>query len=132
VRRRLVILVVAILVVIGVITGATMFVDNMVKKRTSSHSFELDNMHRFLPEEIAIAFGRKALALEDADPAEWEPQEDGRTLDPDGRVDKYGARNLVNPKRVSILFRNKTNGHVRCVDVEIEEKRVVCAVTIPK
>ncbi len=131
-RLKLVILCGVVLVLIGAATGVVLFVDNMVKKRTTLHTFEVNEVPRFLTEETAIAFGRKALTEDGFDVAAWEVSEDGRTIDPDGRTDKYTARNSLNPNRVSMLFQNKADGRIRCFDVELEGKQVVCAVTIPK
>jgi hypothetical protein len=111
-----------------------MFVDNMVTKRTTQHAFEIDEVPRFLSEEMAIAYARKALSIEGFDEGSWEPraEKEVRTTDPNGRPDKYSTRNSLNPNRVSMIFLNKAEKNARCVDVEMQDKRIVCAVTIPK
>ena len=123
---------VAALVVIGAVVGGLMFIDNMVKNRTTYHTFEVDGAPCFLNEKMAITFARKSLTIEGFDVTAWELQEPeyNRTADPDGHNDKYSVRN--SPNSVSIIYVNKSERKTRCVDVELEGKLVICAVTIPK
>ncbi len=120
------------LTAISVIMVLLVAANNMIERRTSQYVFEVSDTPRFLTEGMALDFGRKALALAGLNIAEWEATPDGRTMDPDGHTDRYVARSSVNPDRVSVVFRNKADGRARSVIIELQARRVVCYVTIPK
>lgn len=110
-----------------------MFVNNIINKRITRYNFKMDVVPLFLTEETAIAFARKALAIEGYDAERWEliPQS-GLTADPNGHIDKQISRNLLNPNRISMMVVNKKEKRGRCINVELKGDQVFCELIIPK
>jgi hypothetical protein len=96
------------------------------------HSWRLENAPPFLTDELALQKAAEALALDEPD-RRWQPKEDGRTVDPDQKRDKYLCRNGLNPNQGVIFFLQKseeTSG--RFVSIKLHGDRVTCQVTKPK
>lgn len=133
-RSKFMILCVIVFVISVIVGGLKLVYMNEKNPRTTWYTFEVEEMPEFLTEEMAIAFARKALKLREFDDSMWEIRErtESRTVDPNGRTDKYCSRNALNPNRASMIFVNRSKNEQRGVIVEMEEKRIVCSVSVPK
>jgi hypothetical protein len=125
-----------ILVGIGLVLFGLAAVPYIVHRAVQSrigpqHVFELSESPSFLTEEMAFAKARDTLTRDGIDLAIWQPQRDGRTSAPDGRLDEFAARNTINSNRVVFAF---TNGaaSTRFVSVELAGHRVICQPSIGK
>jgi hypothetical protein len=97
------------------------------------HVFELDDAPPFLTDELALSKAAEALALDKFGNGRWEPKEDGRTISPDNKRDKYLSRNALNANQGSILFIDRLeNTRARFVSVKLDGNRIICRVTKPK
>jgi len=119
------------LVLLGV-AAVPYIVHRAVQSRIGpQHVFELSESPSFLTEEMALAKARDTLTREGTDLAIWQPQRDGRTSAPDGRLDEFAARNTINSNQVVFAFTNGS-ASTRFVSVELAGGRVICQSSVGK
>jgi hypothetical protein len=125
-----------IFVGVGLILLAVAAVPYVVHRAVQSrigpqHVFELSEPPPFLTEELALRKARDTLTRDGHDLAAWQPQRDGRTSAPDGRVDEFGARSTINSNLVVFAFRNGS-ASTRFVSVELAGRQVICQSSLGK
>jgi hypothetical protein len=96
------------------------------------YTFETALDSPFLSEETALKYSRRAIANHVENEAQWIPLQDERTQSPDGRRDRFLARNSLNPNRGVIVFKNMTSGHVLAVTCESYGQTITCEITDAK
>lgn len=104
------------------------------QSRDLTHVYELSATPKYLSEDVALAKAIETMAAEGYDMRSWAAALDGRTTSPDGRADRYLARNGINPNRGTIVFRRNMGGQYeeRAVAIELSESHLSCRVLQPR
>ncbi len=90
----------------------------------------LPDSPEFLAEQTALSVAQGALDMVRLWRTNWYPVPDDRTAAPDGRRDRFLARNTSNPKRGVIAF---TNGPSTCfVSIEVHSNLVFLQCSLSK
>src|SRR5688572_23630033 len=130
-KTRTVIFVAVGLVILGIAATPYIIYRAARSRIGAEHVFELSESPFFLSEEMALAKARDTLTRDGIDLAIWQPQRDGRTSAPDGRVDEFAARNTINSNHLVFAFTNGS-ASTRFVSVELAGSRVICQSSIGK
>jgi len=97
--------------------------------------FPLESQTNFLTDKLAIEKARETLILEGFDISSWRPNEDRRTIGPDGIVDLYLVRNTLDKNCGWIMFNNRRQGALpaQCiVNIKLKKECLECQVWFPK
>lgn len=104
-RRSTVLAFLALALVASLIGGLLLSVHrSMERRRGPSHRFPVLPGETFLTDDRAAAVAREAMARDGYAAASWRAIEDDRSKAPDGRPDRFFARNAIDPARGVVDF----------------------------